>query len=83
MRCTREAQPDDAHTRVMLCPGRIRHCGVSGEWTDGPNERMSATDDSAWRGAGGGGAPVEVLVFINDEEDATEECFRVRVNANL
>jgi nephrocystin-4 len=25
---------------------------------------------------------VEVLVFINDEEDATEECFRIRVNAD-
>jgi nephrocystin-4 len=29
-----------------------------------------------------GGEPVEVLVFINDEEDATEECFRIRVNAD-
>ena len=38
---------------------------------------------AAARAAGGAGAAVEVLVFINDEEDATEECLRVRVNANL
>jgi len=29
----------------------------------------------------GGGGAAEVLVFINDEEDATEECFRIRVIA--
>jgi nephrocystin-4 len=34
----------------------------------------------AQRGTKGG--PAEVLVFINDEDDATEECFRIRVNAD-
>ena len=36
----------------------------------------------AAKGGGGANGPTDVLVFINDEEDATEECFRVRVNAN-
>jgi hypothetical protein len=26
------------------------------------------------------GAAVEVLVFINDDEDKNEECFRIRVD---
>ena len=34
--------------------------------------------ERAMRAAGETG-PAEVLVFINDEEDKTEECFRIRV----
>jgi nephrocystin-4 len=40
----------------------------------------AASAEAKLEGAGeGGGKCANVLVFINDEEDATEECFRVRV----
>jgi nephrocystin-4 len=44
---------------------------------------MTFDSSEAWTRRRGDGteAPTEVTVFINDEHDATEECFRVRVFA--
>ena len=43
---------------------------------------MTFDSSEAWTRSGEGTeAPTEVTVFINDEHDATEECFRVRVFA--
>jgi nephrocystin-4 len=60
--------------------GSTKSMGVSFEpseaWTrGGPRGAISL------RGGRFSGDPETVYVFINDEEDATEECFRVRVFA--
>lgn len=75
LRCTHPLllhfRPDSLH----LPAGGSRPMGLTFE----PAEDW----ERATRGAGGvRGGPAEVLVFINDEDDATEECFRIRVNAD-
>ena len=75
LRCTHPLLLHFRPERLDLPANGSKPMGLTFE----PAENWAA----ASRGAGGTGQAVEVLVFINDEEDATEECFRVRVNANL
>ena len=61
--------------RLDLPAGGSRPMGLTFE----PAEEWHAAAAAARGGAEG---VVDVLVFINDEEDATEECFRIRVRVD-
>ena len=75
LRCTHPLLLHFRPDRLDLPAGGSRPMGLTFE----PAEDW----ERATRGAGGvRGGPAEVLVFINDEDDATEECFRIRVNAD-
>ena len=51
-------------------------------WTTSAGGKNAfGSDDAMRRDAEAPNDPTEVTVFVNDEQDATEECFRVRVFA--
>jgi len=57
--------------RLDLPPHGSKHVGLT---FAAPDHRVAAA------AAALDGAAVEVLVFINDDEDKNEECFRIRVD---
>ena len=61
-------EPSEAWTYARTLTSR------RGEGEDAERKGEAKTEPSP-------SAPTEVTVFINDEQDATEECFRVRVFA--